>query len=61
VEQNRWKSPIFWGSTAVTVLGMLMTSGLITSDTTLKIIGFVAGVISVIIGNANNPTNKTGF
>jgi hypothetical protein len=59
--QSRIKSPVFWATTILTVLGLVTASGLITSDVALKVIGVVGGTISAVFGIANNPTNPDGF
>jgi hypothetical protein len=61
MEQNRFKSPVFWATTIITVLGLVTASGLITSDVVIKIIGIGVGAISAVFGIANNPTNSDGF
>ena len=61
MEQGRWKSPVFWATTIITILGLITASGLITSDTTIKIISVVIGAISAVFGIANNPTDSENY
>ena len=61
MEQSRLKSPIFWGSVIVAVVGILATFGVLDEAMSTKIIGAVGTLIAVIFGSANNPTSKTKF
>ena len=61
MKQNRYQSPVFWGSVIVAVVGILATFGVLTDDIAAKIVGAVGTLIAVVYGAANNPTNKKGF
>lgn len=61
MDQSRWKSPVFWASVIVAIIGILVTFGVLTQDVAAKITGAIATLMAVVFGAANNPTNKTGF
>ena len=61
MDQSRWKSPVFWASVIVAVVGILATFGVLSPDMATKITGAVATLLAVVVGSANDPTNKTGF
>ena len=59
--QSRWKSPVFWGSVIVAIASILAMFGVFTEDMAAKISGAVATLLAVIVGAANNPTDKNHF
>lgn len=59
--QNRFKSPVFWGSVIVAVVSILATFGVFTEDIAAKVSGAVATLLAVVVGAANNPTSKDQF
>lgn len=61
MEQSRWKSPVFWGSVIVAIVGILGTFGVLSEDMVAKICSAVTTLIAVVIGAANNPTSKKTF
>lgn len=59
--QNRFKSPVFWTTLIITIIGVLVSFGAITQDLATKIVGAVTAIASALFGIANNPTDKEKF
>lgn len=66
MEQNRFKSPVFWICTVITVAYIalqkfgILDQNNITNDTVSNI-GALVSVLMTIFNGMNNPTNKTGL
>jgi len=66
MQQNRFKSPVFWICTVVTVAYIalqkvgLLDANNITSET-IGNVGALVSVILTIFNGLNNPTNKAGL
>jgi uncharacterized membrane protein len=63
MEQNRFKSPVFWGAIVAQILSILVLTGVFDQTLSDVVQGVSAGVLQilVIVGLLNNPTNSQKF
>lgn len=61
MEQNRFKSPVLWGSIVALVVSLLMQMGIIGDGTKITQIAATVIELLTIIGILNNPTDKEHF
>lgn len=62
-EQNRFRSPVLWGSLAAQVLVILVTLGVIDTGLSEAIEAVVTSLLQLLVtfGVLNNPTNRSGM
>lgn len=60
MEQNRWKSPVLWGSIVAQILGILLLTGVVDTGLSETINQIAAGIMQllVLVGVLNNPTDR---
>lgn len=58
IEQNRWKSPVFWVGLVVTIGTALLASGIAFSDLTGQIISGAVSLATFVLNALNNPSSK---
>lgn len=63
MEQNRLKSPVFWGGIFVLIVNFLVAMDIINLEQSEALKVAVNGVLSAIaaFAVANNPTDKANF
>jgi hypothetical protein len=66
INQSKWESPIFWGTIATSIVGILSLVGFwswvgVEQDLVLKIIGGIVAVASQIVGNWNDADVKNAW
>lgn len=61
MEQNRFRSPVVWGSIVALVVSLLLQLGVIGDGSMITEVCATIIELLTIIGILNNPTNKTGF
>ena len=64
--QNRWKSPVFWGTVSAQIIALGQLLGVweklgIDAGYVGDVAAAIIGLAAIIFGAANNPTNKGGF
>ena len=66
IKQEKWKSPVFWGTIATSIVGVLSLLGFwswvgVQEDLVLRIIGALVALASQIIGGWNTAENKNSW
>lgn len=66
IVQSKWKSPLFWGTIATSLVGILSLVGFwswvgVDQDMVLKVIGAVVALASQIVGNWNDADVKNAW
>jgi ABC-type enterochelin transport system permease subunit len=63
MEQNRFLSPVVWGTVAAQILALLVTLGVINVGESSAIEAVVVAVLELLtaFGILNNPKDKSNF
>ena len=66
ITQEKWKSPLFWGTLATSLVGILSLFGIwkeigVEEDLVLRIIGAVVAFASQVVGNWNDADVKNAW
>lgn len=63
MDQNRFKSPVLWGTIVAQVLALLVTVGVIDTGVSEAVEAVFAAVLNLlgVFGILNNPTSKNTF
>jgi len=64
--QSRWKSPVFLSTSIIQLIAVLELLGVwnrlgLDPSYVRTVAAAILALIAMVIGNANNPTNPTGF
>jgi hypothetical protein len=63
ITQSKWKSPVFWGSLITSMVGLFSAMGFwqwigTTESVAVKVAGAVIAIVSIVLGDWNNPSSK---
>lgn len=63
MDQNRFKSPVLWGTIVAQVLALLVTVGVIDTGVSEAVEAVFAAILNLlgVFGILNNPTSKNTF
>lgn len=63
MEQNRFKSKVFWAAVAAQIFSMLLLLGVVDAGMSETMQNVVGGVLQLLVlfGVLNNPTDKASF
>ena len=61
MEQNRFRSPVVWGSIVALVVSILLQHGVIGDGTKITEVSATIIELLCVIGILNNPTDKKHF
>lgn len=61
MEQNRFKSPVVWGSIVALVVSILLQLGVIGDGTKITEVSATIIELLCVIGILNNPKDKKNF
>ena len=64
--QSKWESPVFWGTIATSLIGILSMVGFwswvgVEQDMVLKVVGAVVALASQLLGNWNDADIKNAW